>query len=119
MKLKSPIFFTLLLMLSVIVSANPVDATTARTVAARFFATKFHRTFETLTPTIAYTAPLSRGGNDVASSFYVVNFGTDGFVIVAGDDRMQPILAFSDEGPFITENMPEPSPDAAHSGFLR
>lgn len=107
MKLKFPILFTLLLMLSVIVSASPVDATTARTVAARFFATKFHRTFETLTPTIAYTAPLSRGGDDVASSFYVVNFGTDGFVIVAGDDRVQPILAFSDEGPFITENMPD------------
>ena len=106
MKSKFPILFTLLLILSASVSAKPVDETTARTVAARFFAMKYHRTLETLTPAIAYAAPSLRGENGGSPSFYVFNFSTEGFVIVAGDDRVQPILAFSDEGPFVTENMP-------------
>lgn len=107
MKLKLPILFTLLLMLSTTVSAEPVDETTACTVAVRFFALKFHRAPETLSSTIVYVAHSLRGENSAVASFYVVNFSTEGFVIVAGDDRVQPILAFSDEGPFITENMPD------------
>ena len=107
MKLKFPVFFVLFLMLLASVSAKPVDGTTARTVAARFFAMKYHHTLETLTPTIAYAAPSLRCENSAGPSFYAVNFNAEGFVIVAGDDRVQPILAFSDEGPFVTENMPE------------
>ena len=105
MKLRFFIFFTLLVMFGR-VSAQPVDETTACTVASHFFAMKYNHTPESLTPTIVYTAPLLRGENGSAPSFYVVNFNADGFVIVAGDDRVQPILAFSDEGAFITENMP-------------
>ncbi|MBP5401123.1 MAG: thiol protease/hemagglutinin PrtT [Bacteroidales bacterium] len=107
MKSKFSILFTLLLILSASLSAKPVDETTARTVAARFFAMKYHRTLETLTPAIAYAAPSLRGENGGSPSFYVVNFSTEGFVIVSGDDRVQPILAFSDEGPFVTEDMPD------------
>ena len=88
------------------VSAKPVDETTARIVATRFFASKYYRSFETLTPTVVYTADMLRGEN-VAPSFYVVNFNSEGFVIVAGDDRVQPVLAFSDEGAFVTENIPD------------
>ncbi len=94
-------------MLAGYLSAKSVDETTARTVALHFYAMKFNRTPESLTPTIAYTAPILRGENGASPSFYVVNFGTEGFVIVAGDDRVQPILAFSDEGAFVAENMPD------------
>ena len=107
MKMKFSVLVTVLLMLSVSASAEPVNETTARTVASHFFALKFHRASETLTPTIAYAAPSLRGENGGSPSFYVVNFSTEGFVIVAGDDRVHPILAFSDEGPFVTENMPD------------
>lgn len=94
-------------MLAGYLSAKSVDETTARTVALHFYAMKFNRTPESLTPTIAYTAPILRGENGASPSFYVVNFGAEGFVIVAGDDRVQPILAFSDEGAFVAENMPD------------
>ena len=87
-------------------SAKSVDANTACTVASHFYAQKYNHTPGSLTPTVVYTAPLLRGENDSAPSFYVVNFEPDGFVIVAGDDRVQPILAFSDEGTFVTENIP-------------
>lgn len=107
MNLRLLLFLFLLVMFSGAISAKPVDTTAAFTVASRFFAMKYNRTPESLTPTIVYAAPSLRGENGAGASFYVVNFDSEGFVIVAGDDRVQPILAFSDEGAFVTENMPD------------
>lgn len=42
--------------------------------------------------------------------FYVFNVGASGFVIVSADDRFRPIVGYSDEGNFETENM---SPELA------
>ena len=106
MKLRLSFFFVLVVMLLGHVSAKSVDETTAYTVASHFFAMKYNHTPESLTPKIVYTAPSLRGENSSGPSFYVVNFNAEGFVIVAGDDRVQPILAFSDEGAFVVENMP-------------
>jgi len=107
MKLKFSILFLLVLMLCGTVSAKSVDETTACTVASHFFAMKFNHAPESLSPIVAYTAPTLRGNDGSTPSFYVINFDSKGFVIVAGDDRVQPILAFSDEGAFVTENMPD------------
>jgi hypothetical protein len=112
MKLRFPIFFVLMAMLLGHVSAKSVDETTACTVATHFYAMKFNHAPESLTPTIVYTALPLRGENGSGPSFYVVNFNAEGFVLVAGDDRVQPILAFSDEGAFVAENMP------AHISFF-
>lgn len=49
----------------------------------------------------------SRVASKVAEPFYVYNNGNSGFVIVSGDDVAEPILAYSDEGAFVTENIPE------------
>ena len=106
MNLKFSLFLVLVIMLCGSVSAKPVDQTTACTVASHFFTMKYNHAPKSLTPAIVYTAPSLRGENDSAPSFYVVNFDAEGFVIVAGDDRVQPILAFSDEGAFVAENMP-------------
>ena len=105
MKLRFSFFFVLVLLLGH-VSAKSVDESTAYTVASHFYAMKFNHAPESLAPTIVYTAPSLRGDNSSNPSFYVVNFNAEGFVIVAGDDRVQPILAFSDEGAFVAENMP-------------
>ena len=107
MKLKFSIFFTLAVILSGSISAKSVNETTACTAASHFFAMKCNHATELPTPTIAYVAPSLRGENGSGPSFYVINFGSDGFVIVSGDDRVQPILAFSDEGAFVTEDMPD------------
>ena len=40
-------------------------------------------------------------------AFYVVGRDGGGFVIIAGDDRVNPVLALSDKGSFRVENMPE------------
>ncbi|MBQ3749790.1 MAG: thiol protease/hemagglutinin PrtT [Bacteroidales bacterium] len=107
MKLKFSILFILAGILSGALSAKPVDTATARVVATHFFALKYNHTSESLNPVVAYTAPSLRGEDGSVPSYYVVNFEPNGFVIVAGDDRIQPVLAFSDEGAFVTENMPD------------
>lgn len=44
---------------------------------------------------------------NTAASFYVFNNGTTGYAVVSGDDRMKPILAYSDHDAFATEGLPE------------
>lgn len=40
-------------------------------------------------------------------AFYIYNKGEEAFVIVSGDDRMPEILGYSDNGAFVTENLPD------------
>lgn len=40
------------------------------------------------------------------TAFYVYNYAQSAYVIVSGDDRMKPVLGYSDSGSFITENLP-------------
>ena len=40
------------------------------------------------------------------NAFYIFNNDSHGFVIISADDRMSPILAYSDTGPFILDNIP-------------
>ncbi len=42
------------------------------------------------------------------NDYYVFNVGANGFVIISADDRFRPIVGYSDEGCFPTEN---PSPE--------
>lgn len=107
MKLRFSFFFILLVMGLGSLSAKSVDETTACIVASHFFAAKYNHEPGSLAPIIVYVAPLLHGENGSCPSFYVVNFSSEGFVIVAGDDRVQPILGFSNEGAFVTENMPD------------
>ena len=94
------------------VSAKSVDEATALTVATHFYAKNCKHAAALPTAAVAYAAPSLRGKGAGCPSFYVVNFGSEGFVIVAGDDRVRPILAFSDEGAFVVDNMP------AHISFF-
>ncbi|MDE5702675.1 MAG: thiol protease/hemagglutinin PrtT [Bacteroides sp.] len=40
------------------------------------------------------------------SSFYIYNKGVDAYVIVSGDDRMKPVLGYSDNGAFVVAGIP-------------
>ena len=87
--------------------ASPVDTSTARAVAESFFARaggQQLRTEAQTIPHLVYTAslPASRAGGN---AFYVFNIGP-GFVMVAADDRVQPVLAYSLEDSFQAEDMP-------------
>ena len=50
----------------------------------------------------------STGAVDGAADYFVFNIGANkGFVIVAGDDRVRPVLGYSDEGNIDFDNLPE------------
>lgn len=44
--------------------------------------------------------------NTGGEAFYIYGQGENAFVIVSGDDTMKPVLGYSDESKFSTENMP-------------
>lgn len=41
-----------------------------------------------------------------AEAFYIYNYGESAFVIISGDDSMKPVLGYSDNSHFVTENLP-------------
>ena len=83
--------------------AGPVDSVTVSRVAARFYQMKTHSSMPLLQPVKVYThyAP-SDNASRTAPVFYVYNVD-DGFVMVAADNRIRPVIAYSTEGPFDVE----------------
>ena len=94
---KRLLFVLLIALLTSQLRSNPVDQGTASKVAGSF----------------AQTAIVSARGSQMtlvaaADAYFVFNVGETGFVIVSADDHFRPIVGYSDEGPFPTEN---PSPE--------
>ena len=81
--------------------ANPVTESTALKAAQGFTRTAFTE------------ASRSNAMSLVSSqeAYYVFNIGTTGFVIISADDCFRPIVGYSDEGVFPTEN---PSPEMTY-----
>ena len=84
--------------------ARPVDETQAKAIALQFLSAKLDNQLRDNDLQLVYTGTSTRG----ETCFYVYNAGTTSFVIVSADDRFRPIVGYSDEGPFVTEN---PSPE--------
>ncbi|WP_287621635.1 C10 family peptidase [Parabacteroides sp.] len=112
--------FLLLLILCLTASmawAEQIDVATARkvaeSVARREGSTGGLRSAGEL-PLVYAAAPgqsgsaLRSGAMEGAADYFVFNFpGGKGFAIVAGDDRVRPVLGYSDEGGFDPDNLPE------------
>ena len=98
-------FITLMLLLlgaTFAIEANPVDIRTAREVGLKFMNANtkalLHNADE-----LQWVTTYNTNRGDAA--FYVFNT-QDGFVIVSADDCATPILGYSSEGHFDTENIP-------------
>jgi hypothetical protein len=108
------VFFTtgLLAMLFNVVLAKQVDENTAKQVAQTFLSnTKNAQNLRVSTSLdMVYKATSSNSSTTAkiqqTTFFYVFNTGKGGFVIVAGDDNVLPILGYSDEGAFDPSNIP-------------
>ena len=87
-------------------NARPVDVARAKEIGQKFAQANFNNNLRSNELQLVYTGSSSRG----EACFYAFNAGDDGFVIVSADDRFRPIVGYSDEGPFATENM---SPELA------
>lgn len=107
--MKQILVFPAMLLISVSVTAAPVDVENAWLKAAEY--AKIHMAGKTLgaikrTP---LRTDWQNSGTETVQPYYIftIESGNGGFVIVSGDDRTEPILGFSDEGGLNPENLPE------------
>ncbi|MBO4820762.1 MAG: C10 family peptidase [Prevotella sp.] len=89
---------------SCVVMANPVTKAVALQKAKLFAKEQFGNRNENVV--ITYQSDLK--GKPGHPALYVCNYGNDkGYVILSGDDRTVPVLAYSDHGSLDVEHMPE------------
>lgn len=89
--------------------AKPVDVSTATKAAARFRQAPLLYSSQagTVRMPLRSTAPLTLT-DDSYSAFYVFsNPDGNGFVLIAKDDRISPVIAYSNANPWITQDMPD------------
>lgn len=115
---------TLLLLQSVFCSAKQITKEQSLNIAKQFYSEqRTSKVFKLRSATIpefkldyiSTDKPQPLNGRALVPSvtdslgyYYVYNIGDkQGFIIVSGDDRTKPILGYSDEGAFSTENIPE------------
>ena len=99
------LFFVLLC--SIGIYAHPVGVDRAKELGLGFVNANLNPACQLSDLQLVYTGMSARG----ETSFYVFNFGNTGFVILSADDNYRPIVGYSDEGIFETENM---SPEATY-----
>lgn len=94
-------------------TAKEVDEITAKQIAQNFLQETNIAPNARTKASLALVYKASSNKSSTSASikalnyYYVFNAGTDGFVIVSGDDNAIPILGYSDEDTFNAENMPE------------
>ena len=87
--------------------AGPVSQSQAKYVGQQFVCANFGAAAQSAELTLVQTGTSSEG----SVCYYVYNVGSEGFVIVSADDNYRPIIGYSKEGIFDTNNM---SPECAY-----
>ena len=103
-KLRRLLFFTVCVLMSVSmdISAEQVSEAQARSIAAQFMAQK------NLGNLAAAAPKMLRDKATAQPALYVFNAEKgNGFVIVSGDDRTEPVLGYCDSGSYDPDNVPE------------
>ena len=98
---KSISFLMALVLCSFMLQARPIDEQTAQRLAQSFVTANFEFTRQSTDLSLVKTAYSDRG----EACYYVFNVGETGFVIMAGDDCVRPIIGYSDEGIFNLDDM--------------
>ena len=93
-----------------LLQARPVDQQTAQQLARSFVAANFEFTRQSTDLTLVMTGVSERG----EACYYVFNVGNTGFVILAADDCVRPIIGYSEEGVFNPDDMAPGLEDFLH-----
>lgn len=104
--MKKTVFILLLLGLASRLYAAPVSPEKALKVAEKVFASQPQTKATHGELRIIWDGEFEKTKADTDPDFYVVTREGGGFVIVAGNDRVRPVLGFSFENPFKVEGMP-------------
>ena len=98
---------SLLLAVNIGASADEVSVVKARQVAENFFSSVPSSKSQTSEIVLKWTGEsLLTKSYSASSPFYVFENTSGGFVIISGDDCLQPILGYSYDSSFRTEGMP-------------
>ncbi|HCB63306.1 MAG: hypothetical protein A2W93_10965 [Bacteroidetes bacterium GWF2_43_63] len=92
--------FALFLLWTLSLAAAPISPEQARAAAFNFL--KHYKLVAEKTK----LESCSFGQKNQTPEFYIFNFNNSGFIIIAGDDAVTPVLGYSDESVFTGENMP-------------
>ena len=95
------LLFLCLLFVTGLTDAKPIDISQAQKLGQKFVHANFAKTRQNNDLKLVYTGVASRG----ETCFYAFNVGQTGFVIISADDCYRPVVGYSDEGVFETENM--------------
>ncbi len=109
MKIMLSLIVSLLLIAQL--SAAPVSEQTANNLAQKFFrdgnTTLSNQPVSLLTKELIVSEKITSSfGNQTSVYYYIYNHGDNGFLIIAGDDAVTPILGYSHESVFDTSNVP-------------
>ena len=100
--MKKPILVLMTLaLMSSMLQARPIDERNAQRLAQSFVTANFEFSRQSTDLTLVKTAYSERG----EACYYVFNVGTTGFVILAADDCVRPVIGYSDRGPFNPDDM--------------
>ena len=89
-------------------TAGPVSKQTALYSAQNYMLAKGKNIVASQKPFKAPRKASAQQTNEEDAYYYVFNAGNDGgYVIVSGDDRVEPILGYVDKGSFDPNNIPE------------
>ena len=106
--MKKVFIMTILALAGAMAYAGPVSKEKALQVASKVFAAQ--PATKAAGPdklTVVWDGEFEKTKGATNPAFYVVTREKGGFVIVAGNDNVQPVLGFSFENPFKVEGMPE------------
>jgi hypothetical protein len=109
-KLFTLIIFSLLIILAY---GKQVDENTAKTVGQAFLANNRTSGFLKSAPVLQLVYKVGSKVTNASSAtqpstfFYVYNAAQSGFVIIAGDDNVTPVLGYSDQGTFDPDHLPQ------------
>lgn len=103
--MKKSILSILLLLQALILSAAVVPQNKAFQVACSVFGVQPTKAESSIKMVWDGQGTMTKGGQSPA--FYVFNRTAGGFVIVAGDDVVKPVLAYSKDHEFVVEDMPD------------
>lgn len=108
--MKKFLLLSLVLLFSLSSWAEQRSTEDATAIARSFFAQRTSTRSASDVNLVAVSTQLIQSASTRAlnaePSFYVFNQDQSAYVIISGDDRMKPVLGYSDSGSFATDNLP-------------
>ena len=110
--------FTLLLTVSLAMAcgtawAETINDSQARSIAENFMAS--HQMQSTNLQLVKKQGKFNAPATSTSAAYYVFNAERNGYVIIAGDDRVPSVLGYSDKGTFDAQDVPEALQDLLES----